>query len=81
MTVALWFHTSSLVVSMGPLAVGIPAFPVLPRPLSCLILLAIGITSFIGQLFLGRSYQLGTAGRISAIDYTQVPLLSGSSQR
>ncbi|KAK9821373.1 hypothetical protein WJX74_005509 [Apatococcus lobatus] len=72
LTVALWFHTSSLLVSIVPLAVGIPAFPVLPRPLSCLILLAVGITSFIGQLFLGRSYQLGSAGRISAIDYTQV---------
>ncbi|KAK9821368.1 hypothetical protein WJX74_004644 [Apatococcus lobatus] len=72
LTVALCFHTSSLVVAAVPLAIGIPAFLVPPHSHSCLILLAVGITSFIAQLFLGRSYQLGSAGRISAIDYTLV---------
>ncbi len=72
----MWFHTTSLVTSIIPLAVGIPDFPVIPNLTACLVLLAIGFTSFIGQLFLGRSYQIGSAGRISAIDYTQVSPLS-----
>lgn len=66
------FHASLLLVltTLTPAPSMQPA--VLPRGVACLYLVAIATCSFLAQLLLNRAFQIETAVRASAANYTQV---------
>ncbi|KAI8475084.1 MAG: hypothetical protein J3K34DRAFT_406007 [Monoraphidium minutum] len=72
LTVALAFHSCTLVMSSPTLALSWPAPAVLPAPRDWGLLVAIALTSFAAQLLLTRSFQLLPAGRASAMGFTSV---------
>lgn len=43
-----------------------------PSPQDALVMLFVGVTSFFGQVFLGRGYQLEVASKVAAVNYLQV---------
>eukprot|EP01025_Chloroclados_australasicus_P032155 TRINITY_DN3252_c5_g1_i1.p1 TRINITY_DN3252_c5_g1~~TRINITY_DN3252_c5_g1_i1.p1 ORF type:complete len:432 (-),score=35.56 TRINITY_DN3252_c5_g1_i1:1442-2737(-) len=70
-TVALWFHTTSL-FGVIPVIVGYPRKAVWPGPYEIFILGVISLGSFFGQIMLTRGFQQDKASRIAAINYLQV---------
>ena len=51
-----------------------PAAPALPSLVEWVVLLAVALMSFGGQLVLGRAYQIEVAYRVAAVTYIQVGL-------
>jgi drug/metabolite transporter (DMT)-like permease len=50
---------------------------VVPSPLDCLLLVAIGTATQIGQVFLTMSLVIERAGRVTSLNYLQVPFAMG----
>jgi hypothetical protein len=71
-TVALWFHTSTVVMAAIPLAVGWPQQAVVPLPGDLVLLLGVALSSFCGQLLMTRGLQLIPAAQASAASFAQV---------
>ena len=72
LTIAFAFHTCSACTSAVPLALGVPHPAVLPSPRAALCLAGVAATSFAAQLLLNRGFQLESAARASAFNYSQV---------
>lgn len=70
--VSLWFHATSLMTSAIPLAASFPAAPVLPNLREAMLLIVLACSSFVGQLFITRGFQLEAAARVAAVNYSQV---------
>ena len=51
---------------------GVPDSPTVPSLGDWAIMLAVAVTSFGGQLVLGRAYQIELAAKVAAINYVQV---------
>jgi drug/metabolite transporter (DMT)-like permease len=80
--VAMAFHTATLGLSVGPLALGWPQRPVLPGARDCGLLLGVAVTSFFAQLLLTRSLQRSAAALVSGISFSQVcPRAGGQRAR
>ena len=61
---------------------GVPDPATLPTTADWLLMLAVAVTSFCGQLVVGRAYQIEVASKVAAVSYIQVPpdqLSRGSS--
>ena len=54
--------------------VRVPDAPTLPNLLDWVIMLAVALTSFGGQLVVGRAYQIEQASKVAAVSYVQVRL-------
>ena len=74
LTIALWFHSIGVLTVILPLAFGYPRPLLLPLLKDWVPLLLIAASSFINQVFLNRGFQLATAAKESAVNYTQVTL-------
>ncbi len=72
LVVAMWFHTATLMMSSVPLAAGWPDRAVLPSLGDAALLVAVALSSFSAQLYLTRGFQLESATRASATNFTQV---------
>lgn len=55
-----------------PLAAGYPEPAVLPSPLQGLLMVCVAVGSFGGNLLVNRAFQLETAAKASAVNFTQV---------
>ena len=49
----------------------VPDVPTWPGAVQCALMLAIALTSFCGQLVLGRAYQIEAAAKVAAISNAQ----------
>ncbi|KAK9813698.1 hypothetical protein WJX73_004090 [Symbiochloris irregularis] len=76
LSIALWFHTCSIFVGIVPTVVGWPSPAVVPSAQDALIMVFVGVTSFVGQVLLGRGYQLEVASKVAAVNYLQVVFAS-----
>jgi drug/metabolite transporter (DMT)-like permease len=72
LVVATWFHTATLMISSIPLAAGWPDKAVVPSVGDAALLVAVALSSFSAQLYLTRGFQLESATRASATNFTQV---------
>lgn len=72
LSIALWYHTASVIVGAVPLAVGKPAWPLVPSWVDATAIFFIAATSFVGQLVISRAFQLGPTFQVSVLSYTQV---------
>jgi len=70
--VAMSFHTATIILSVGPVALGWPQKAAEPSLNDVGLLVAVGVTSFFAQLLLTRSLQCTAAARVSAMSFTQV---------
>jgi drug/metabolite transporter (DMT)-like permease len=70
---SMWFHTTAMVSSVPCLAFSWPGPPaVWPSIVEWVILTAIGISSFAGQMVLSRGFQLLSGAKASGINMTQL---------
>jgi drug/metabolite transporter (DMT)-like permease len=72
--VALYFHTSTLLLSALPLLIGWPSHALWLSWSDALLLVGVAATSFAGQLFLTRGFQLLPAGKAAGFNFSQVTL-------
>eukprot|EP00878_Enallax_costatus_P040462 GHUV01046718.1.p1 GENE.GHUV01046718.1~~GHUV01046718.1.p1 ORF type:complete len:113 (-),score=20.23 GHUV01046718.1:237-575(-) len=70
--VALYFHTSTMVMSAVPLAAAVPQAAAWLSAVDWLLLLGVAMTSFCGQLSLTRGFQLLDAGKAAGLNFSQV---------
>lgn len=70
--VALYFHTSTMILSFIPLAIGFPQPAAWVSPKDTLLLLGVAATSFFGQLSLTRGFQLLNASKAAGLNFSQV---------
>jgi drug/metabolite transporter (DMT)-like permease len=70
--VALYFHTSTMVLSALPLLIGWPSPAAWLSWSDALLLVGVAATSFAGQLFLTRGFQLLPAGKAAGYNFSQV---------
>jgi drug/metabolite transporter (DMT)-like permease len=70
--VALYFHTSTMILSALPLLIGWPSAATWLSWVDALLLIGVAATSFAGQLFLTRGFQLLPAGKAAAFNFSQV---------
>jgi hypothetical protein len=70
--VALYFHTSTMLLSALPLLIGWPSHAVWLSWSDALLLVGVAATSFAGQLFLTRGFQLLPAGKAAGFNFSQV---------
>lgn len=68
--VALWFHLTTICLTVWPLLFGLPEHARLVASHDCLLLLGIALTSFSAQLMMTRSFQITTAARAAAVGFT-----------
>jgi drug/metabolite transporter (DMT)-like permease len=73
MTIVFYFALVSVIVSV-PLTV--PVF-VMPTPTEWLLLLGVGVSTHLGQVFLTRGLHLESAGRATAASYSQIVFAAG----
>ena len=52
--------------------IGVPDSPSWPKMVDWLLMLAVALTSFFGQLVVGRAYQIEVASKVAAVSYVQV---------
>lgn len=69
MVVVLWFGWVSLLLGLPLLALGDPR---LPRGWEWVLLLGVGVSTHLGQVFLTRGLMLEPAGRATAVGYLQI---------
>lgn len=69
---SVYFHVCAAASSALPLTLGLPAAAVAPGGLQWALLAGVAATSFWGQILIGRGFQLLSAARASAINFTQV---------
>jgi drug/metabolite transporter (DMT)-like permease len=70
---SMWFHSTAMVSSVPCLAFSWPGPPaVWPSIVEWVILTAIGISSFAGQMVLSRGFQLLSGAKASGINMTQL---------
>lgn len=69
MVVVFWFGAVSLVLGLPFLLVGDPR---LPQGWEWLLLLGVGVSTHLGQVFLTRGLMLEPAGRATAVGYLQI---------
>jgi drug/metabolite transporter (DMT)-like permease len=72
--VALYFHTSTMLLSALPLLIGWPSHALWLSWSDVLLLVGVAATSFAGQLFLTRGFQLLPAGKAAGFNFSQVGL-------
>jgi drug/metabolite transporter (DMT)-like permease len=72
--VALWFHTSTALLSVVPLALSWPQAATPVGWFDALMLLGVSAGSFLGQLFMTRGLQLENASLISSLNFSQVSM-------
>ncbi|KAL6756028.1 hypothetical protein V8C86DRAFT_130695 [Haematococcus lacustris] len=72
LTVALWFHIVTLVVSIVPAGLGWPQDLMWPGWQDHLLLAGIAMCSFFGHLIMGRAFQLLPAATASMFAFTVV---------
>lgn len=72
LVVALWFHTSTLVLFTLPLLLGFPNHAVVPIPRDAGLLVGVAATSFTAQILMTRGLQLTPAAKAAAMGFTQV---------
>uniref|UniRef100_A0A383VLI0 EamA domain-containing protein n=1 Tax=Tetradesmus obliquus TaxID=3088 RepID=A0A383VLI0_TETOB len=70
--VALYFHTSTMLLSAVPLLLRWPSPAAWLSWLDGLLLVGVAATSFAGQLFLTRGFQLLPAGKAAGFNFSQV---------
>ncbi|WIA15998.1 hypothetical protein OEZ85_012734 [Tetradesmus obliquus] len=70
--VALYFHTSTMLLSAAPLLLRWPSPAAWLSWLDALLLVGVAATSFAGQLFLTRGFQLLPAGKAAGFNFSQV---------
>ncbi|KAF6266011.1 hypothetical protein COO60DRAFT_639078 [Scenedesmus sp. NREL 46B-D3] len=70
--VALYFHTSTMLLSAAPLVIGWPSHAAWLAWGDALLLFGVAATSFAGQLFLTRGFQLLPAGKAAGFNFSQV---------
>lgn len=70
--IAVWFHTATMLLSVVPLAVGVPdRFALLSR-VDGTYMLGVAATSFVAQLLSTRGLQRCQAAKAAAMGFTQV---------
>ncbi|GFR50475.1 hypothetical protein Agub_g12529, partial [Astrephomene gubernaculifera] len=74
LVMSVYFHVCAALTSIGPLAAGLPTRAIAPSGAQWLLLWAVSAGSFVGQLMIGRGFQLLHAARASGINFTQVVL-------
>lgn len=72
LVIALWYHMATVAMSTVPLIAGFPTPAIWPSVTDNLLLVGVAVTSFVGQVLLTRGFQLETAARASAVNFTQV---------
>ncbi|KAF8062013.1 SEPTIN3 [Scenedesmus sp. PABB004] len=72
LTVALWFHTATVVLMAPLLAAGWPQPATAMAPRDCVLLAGIACSSFCAQLLMTRAVQLVAAARAAAVGFTGV---------
>lgn len=70
--VALYFHSSTLLLSFVPLLIGWPSHPTWLSWVDTTLLVGVAATSFAGQLLLTRGFQLESAGKAAGLNFFQV---------
>ncbi|WIA15999.1 hypothetical protein OEZ85_012734 [Tetradesmus obliquus] len=75
--VALYFHTSTMLLSAAPLLLRWPSPAAWLSWLDALLLVGVAATSFAGQLFLTRGFQLLPAGKAAGFNFSQLFLTPG----
>lgn len=84
LVVTLYFHLSTFLLSLGPMAAGWPSRAVLLTWRELLLVAGITVTSFCSQLCLTRGFQLQSASRAAGLNFSQVrpaPAASGAVGR
>lgn len=76
LVVTLYFHLSTFLLSLGPMAAGWPSPGVLLTWRELLLVLGITVTSFSSQLCLTRGFQLQSASRAAGLNFSQVAALA-----
>eukprot|EP00198_Chlamydomonas_reinhardtii_P012721 XP_001702058.1 predicted protein [Chlamydomonas reinhardtii] len=71
LVMSVYFHVCAAASSALPLTLGLPAAAVAPGGLQWALLAGVAATSFWGQILIGRGFQLLSAARASAINFTQ----------
>lgn len=72
LVIATYFHMATLALSSAPLALGWPQRAVPLGWFDTGLMLGVAATSFLGQLFLTRGFQLESAAKSSALNFSQV---------
>ncbi|KAG2429743.1 hypothetical protein HXX76_010527 [Chlamydomonas incerta] len=72
LVMSVYFHLSAAASCAVPLLLGLPQRAVAPSGPQWALLAGVAATSFWGQILIGRGFQLLSAARASAINFTQV---------
>ena len=72
LTIALWFHTTTSVLTIGPVLLGFPQAATVPKPYDLLLLFGISACTFFAQLLMTRALQVTPMAKVAAVGFASV---------
>jgi drug/metabolite transporter (DMT)-like permease len=72
LTIALWFHSTTSVLCVGPVLLGFPQKATVPKPYDLLLLFGISGCTFFAQLLMTRALQVTPVARVAAVGFATV---------